>query len=159
MAGEGAVVAAAAGDGADRRMVHRVGRPRRRAGVAVAALHRAARNVRRRHERLRTRCSFAGVGTVVAGAARRAANRRVVHCIGREACSRIGVAIATLKRSGRNMRRRGQASCGGAVVAARTVGVGRRMGKRGTSPSRGAGVTGRALSCGGDVTRSLALRT
>ena len=53
---------AAASDGADRRMVHRVGRPRRRAGVAVAAL----------------------------------------EC------------------PGRNMRRRGQASCGGAVVAPRT---------------------------------------
>ena len=113
-------MAAAASDGADRRVVHRVGRPRRRAGVAGAARHRAARDVRRRDERLRTRCSFAGVGTVVAAAARRAANRRVVHCIGREACSRIGVAIATLKRSGRNMRRRGQASCGGAVVAPRT---------------------------------------
>ena len=41
-------MAAAASDGADRRMVHRVGRPRRRAGVAVAARHRAARNMRRR---------------------------------------------------------------------------------------------------------------
>jgi len=41
-------VAAAASDGADRRMLHRVGRPRRRAGVAGAARHRAARDVRRR---------------------------------------------------------------------------------------------------------------
>ena len=48
MAGEGAVVAAAAGDGADRRMVHRVGRPRRRAGVAVTALECPGRKMRRR---------------------------------------------------------------------------------------------------------------
>ena len=48
MAGEGAVVAAAASDGADRRMVHRVGRPRRGAGVAIAALECAGRNMRRR---------------------------------------------------------------------------------------------------------------
>ena len=41
-------MAAAAGDGADRRVIHRVGRPRRRAGVAIAARHRAARDVRRR---------------------------------------------------------------------------------------------------------------
>ena len=41
-------MAAAASDGADRRMVHRVGCPRRRAGVAGAARHRAARDVRRR---------------------------------------------------------------------------------------------------------------
>ena len=151
-------MAAAASDGADRRVVHRVGRPRRRAGVAVAARHRAARDVRRRDQRLRPRCPFAGVGAVVAGAARRAADRRMIHRVGREACSRIGVAIATLKRSGRNVRRRGQASCGGAVVAARTVGVGRRMGKRGAGPCRGAGVTGQAFCRGGDVTWSLALR-
>ena len=43
----------------------------------------------------------------------------MIHRVGREACSRIGVAIATLKRFGRNVRRRGQASCGGAVVARR----------------------------------------
>ena len=41
-------MAGAARRAADRRMVHRIGRPRRRAGVAVAALHRPARNVRRR---------------------------------------------------------------------------------------------------------------
>ena len=56
----------------------------------------------------------------MAGAARRAANRRVVHCIGRETCGRVGVAIATLQRSSWDVRRRGQASCGGAVVARRT---------------------------------------
>ena len=41
-------MAAAASNGADRRMVHRVGRPRRRVGVAVAALECAGRNMRRR---------------------------------------------------------------------------------------------------------------
>ena len=41
-------MAAAASDAADRRMVHRVGRPRRRVGVAVATLECRARNMRRR---------------------------------------------------------------------------------------------------------------
>ena len=41
-------MAAAASDGADRRMVHRVGRPRRRAGVAIAALKRPGWDVWRR---------------------------------------------------------------------------------------------------------------
>ena len=92
------------------------------------------------------------------GTARRAADRRMVHRVGREACRRIGVAIAALKRSGWDVRRGGQASCCGAVVAARTVGVGRRMGKRGAGPCRCAAVTGRAFSRGGNVTCSLTLR-
>ena len=41
-------MAAAASDGADRRVIHRVGGPRRRAGVAVAAFERPGRNMRRR---------------------------------------------------------------------------------------------------------------
>ena len=89
--------------------------------------------------------------------ARDAADRRMVHRVGSEACRRIGVAIAALKRPGWDVRRGGLASCGAAVVAARTVGVGRRMGKRGAGPCRCAGVTGRALRRGGNVTCSLAL--
>ena len=201
----GAVMAGVAAAGADRRMVHRIGREAWRGiDVTIAALDSRHRDVRRRGHSgrggavvatrtvgvgrrvgkrgagprccagvtgrafcrgcdvtrslaLRPRCPFAGVGAVVAGAARRAADRRVVHRVGRPR-RRVGVAVAALECPGRNMRRRGQASCGGAVVATRTVGVGRRVGKRGASPCRGAGVTGRAFCRGGDVTWSLALR-
>ena len=56
----------------------------------------------------------------MAGTARRAADRRMVHRVGGEACRCVGVAIAALKRAGWDVRRGGQASCGGAVVARRT---------------------------------------
>jgi len=180
--------------GADRGMVHRIGREaRRRVAVAVAALNPCHRDVRRRghagrcrtivaaraigvgrrmgecaarparegrgrarmtgfaistvgrhvaRPRRRAECArraLARIGTVVAGIAPAGADRRMTryaHRIGREARCRVGVAIAALNSRYRDVRRRGHAGRRGAVVAARTVGVGCRVRECAARPSR-----------------------
>jgi len=190
LAGVGAVVAGVAAAGADRTVVHRVGREARRSiGMAVAALDPGHRNVRRRYhtgrrcavvaartvgiggrmgecsalpagerrgrarmtchavlaagrhvagERRRALCTFralTGVGAVVAGIAAAGADRTVVHRVGREACCRIGVAVAALNSCRRNVRRRCHAGRGGAVVAARAIRIGCGVDEGATAPA------------------------
>ena len=99
---------------------------------------------------LRALGAFTRIGTVVAGVAAAAAHRRVRHRVGRETRCSIRVAVAALHDAGRNMWRRGQAQCGGAVVATRTIGVARLMRVGATGPtvegrSRG-GVAGDAVA-------------
>ena len=81
----------------------------------------------------------------------------MLHRISREARGRIGVAVAALNSRNWDVRRRGHASCRGAVVAARAIGVGCRVGEGGARPARRVLVTGRAVGRGGDVTCALAL--
>ena len=98
---------------------------------------------------LRALGAFAGVGAVVAGVAAARAHRRVVHRIGDEARRRVGVAVAALDAGRRDMRRRGLAGRGRAVVTARAVGVGRLMGVSAAGPTgeacRRARMTGDAV--------------
>ena len=77
-------MAAAASDGADRRMVHRVGRPRRRAGVADAALECPGRNMRRRGQ--------AGCGGAVVARRTSASDTGMVERHARKETHRILVA-------------------------------------------------------------------
>ena len=114
---------------------------------------------------LSTTGALAGIRSVVAGITPAGGDRRVTHRIGRETRCRVGVAVAALDPSHRNVRRRGLAGRGGAVVAARAIGVGRRVNVGAPSPAgKGrcrAGVTGDAVAAvGGDVTgeRCRALR-
>ena len=90
----------------------------------------------------------------------------MAHRIGREACCRIGVAVAALDGRHRNVRWRRQTGRGGAVVAGRAVGIGGRVGELAARPAgkaRGrAGVAGDAIfAIGRDVAgeRRRALRT
>ena len=92
------------------------------AGHAILAIGRDVTGIRR--SPLRTFGALARIGAVVAGVAAGAAHRRVVHRIGVEARRRIGVAIAALHDTGRNMRRRGQAGRGQTVVAIRAIRIG-----------------------------------
>ena len=101
--------------------------------------------------------ALARVGAVVAGVAAGAADRRVVHRVGDEARRRVGVAVAALHGTGRNVRRRRQPGRGGAVVAARAIGVARLVDVGAAGPAgeaRGrAGVAGDAVAAAGrDVT-------
>ena len=80
----------------------------------------------------------------------------MTHGVGREARCRIGMAIAALNRCHRNVRRRGHAGGGGAVVTARAIGIGGRVSKLAARPAREsrcrAGVTGNAIGAiGRDV--------
>ena len=116
---------------------------------------------RERRRALRARGAFAGERAVVAGVAAAGADRRVTghaHRVGRKTRRRIDVAVAALNARHRNMRRRLQAGRGGAVVAARAVGVGGRVGVFAARPAgegRGragvAGLTVAAIGC--DVAR------
>jgi hypothetical protein len=110
------------------------GESRGRAGVtgdAVAAVGRDVTGERRRA--LRALSSLTGERAVVTGVAAAGADRRVTghaHRVGGKARGRIGMAIAALNTRHRNVRRGLHASRGGAVVAARAIGVGRRVGER-----------------------------
>ena len=77
----------------------------------------------------------------------------MVHRVGRKACSRIGMAAAALNPRHWDVRRRGHAGRGFAIVTARAVCVGRRMGEFSTGPAgeaRGrARVTGNAIGAVG----------
>jgi hypothetical protein len=77
--------------------------------------------------RLSAAGALPGIRSVVAGVASAGADRRVVHRIGRETRRRIDVTIAALECHHRDMRRCRHAGRGGAVVAARAIGVGRRV--------------------------------
>ena len=98
---------------------------------------------------LRALGALGRVGAVVAGIAAARAHRRVVHRVGDEARRRVGVAVAALDAGHRNVRRRGLAGRGRAVVTARAIGVGRLVGVGAARPAgegRGrAGVTGDAV--------------
>ena len=108
---------------------------------------------------LRTVGAFPGERAVVAGVAAAGADCRVArhaHGIGCEIRSRVGVAIAALNSGHRHMRWRLHTGCGGAVVAARAIGIGRRMGELPPCPAgearRSAGVTADAVAAiGRDV--------
>ena len=97
--------------------------------------------------------ALAGIRSVVAGIAPAGGDGGVAHRIGRETRGRIGVAVAALDRCHWNVRRRRHAGRGGAVVTARTVGIGRRVGEFPACPTgegRGcAGVTGNAVAAVG----------
>ena len=153
--GRGGAVVATRTVGVGRRVGKRGAGPRCCAGVTGRAFCRGCDVTR--PLALRPRCPFAGVGAVVAGAASDGADRRVVHRVGRPR-RRVGVAVAALECPGRNMRRRGQASCGGAVVARRAAAGDPGVIEGRSCPCCCAGVTGRAFCRGGDVTWSLALR-
>jgi len=85
-------------------------------GNAIGTIGRHMAGERRRaHRALR---ALAGIGTIVTGIAPAAADRGVVHRVDREACCRIVVAVAALDSCYRDVRRRGVAGRGGAVVAA-----------------------------------------
>jgi hypothetical protein len=92
--------------------------------------------------------SLSGVDAVVTGVAAATADRRMVHGVGGEARRRIGVTIIALHDAGRNMRRRGHSGGGGAVVAARAIGVAGLVDVRATGPT---GETGRRLGMAGDA--------
>ena len=62
----------------------------------------------------------------MAGVATAGAHHRMRHRVGREAGRRIGVAAAALNAGHRNVRRRGQPQCVGAVVTGRAIRVGGR---------------------------------
>jgi len=113
--------------------------------VAVAAFECPGRDVRRRRQTLGAGRALAREAAVVAGGARHAGNRRVVHRVGREARRRVGVAVAALDGADRDVRRRRHAGCGGAVVAARAVGVGGRMLEGRAGEAGGAAVAGRTI--------------
>ena len=91
-----------------------------------------------------------GIGTVVAGVAAAAADRRVSHRVGDEACRRVGVAIAALDAGDRDMRRRGVAGCDRPVVAAYAIGIARLVGVNAARPTGEgggrAGVAGDAVA-------------
>ena len=83
--------------------------------------------------------SLACVDAVMAGIAAAAADRRVIHRVGREARSRVRMAIAALDRPGRNMGWRTHASCRRSIVASRAIRVG---GLVDVGPARPAGEAG-----------------
>ena len=85
---------------------------------------------------LRALGALARVGTVVTGVAAARAHRRVVHRVGDEARRGVGVAVAALDAGHRDMRRRGIAGRGRAVVTARAIGVARLMDVDGAGPAR-----------------------
>ena len=99
---------------------------------------------------LRALGALRGIGTVVAGVAAAAADRRMGHRVGGEARRRVGVAIAALDAGHRNMRRRGVAGRDRPVVAARAIGIARLVGVNAARPAgegRGrAGVAGEAVA-------------
>jgi hypothetical protein len=106
---------------------------------------------------LRTLRAFAGERAVVAGVAPAGADRAVIHGVGRKARCGVVVAVAALNSGYRNVRRRCHAGRGGAVVAARTIGVARSVGELAARPAgegrSRAGVTGDAVAAvGRDVT-------
>ena len=107
---------------------------------------------------LRALRSLAGERAVVTGVAAAGADRAVSHGVGREVRCRIGVAVAALNAGHRHVRRRLQTGRGGAVVAARAVGIGGRVGILPARPAgerRGrAGVAGNTVAAiGRDVAR------
>ena len=103
------------------------------AGDAIGAVGRYVAGERRcAHRALRP---LAGVGPIVARITPAGADRRVIHRVGREARSRIVVAVAALDSRHRNVRRRLHAGRSGAVVAARAVGIGCRVGERSARPA------------------------
>jgi len=149
----GTAVARCASSG-DAGMTERRPNEARGAGVAQAAvLAGLGREVVRRLA-LCAGGALADEAATVAGAAQNARHRRVVHCVGREACRGVGMAVAALDGSDRNVWRRGHAGCSGAVVAARAIGIGGGMDERRARKAARALVAGRAvLAVGRDVTR------
>src|SRR6516164_3944218 len=92
--------------------------------------------------------SLAGVGAIVAGVTARAGYQRgMVHRVGGEARSRIGVAVAALESTRRNVRRSGVASRSGTVVAVRAIGVGCRMDVGATGKARIAAAHSESMAC------------
>jgi len=86
------------------------------AGDAIGAVGRYVAGERcRAHRALR---ALAGIRTIVAGVTAAGADRRVTHCVSRKARRGIDVAIAALDSRHWDVRRRGVAGRGGAVVAA-----------------------------------------
>ena len=67
-------------------------------------------------------------------------HRGMTHRVGGEGRRRIGVAVAALHDTARNMRRRSHPGGGGAVVAARAIGIGGLVDVSATRPT---GETGR----------------
>ena len=106
---------------------------RRVAGGAVPSTGRHVAGIRCRS--LRALRAFARVRTVVAGVAAARAHRRMIHRVADEARCRIGVAIAALDASYRDMRRRGVAGRRRAIAAARAIGIAGLMDVDGTSPA------------------------
>ena len=163
--GHAAVVAIRAigvGRGVRKRSACPAGKGRSRADVTGDAVLAVGRNViGERRGAQRTACSFTGERTVVTGIAPAGADggmTRHAHGVGRKTCRRVGMAITALDSRHRNMRRRLHAGGGGAVMAARTVGVGGSMGKRSADPTDetrgGAGMAADAvLAIGRDMTR------
>ena len=96
----------------------------RRAGVTGNAVAAAGCDVAGiRCGALRTFRAFARIRAVMTGVAAGRAHRRVVHRVADEARCGLGVAIAALDASDRDMRWRRQAQRQCAVVAARAIGV------------------------------------
>ena len=128
-------------------------------GLAVAAVGRDVAGIGRGADCARG--ALAGERAVVTGVAAAGADRRMTrhaHRVGHKTRRRIGVAAAALNPGHRNMRRRLHTGRGGAVVAARAVGVGGRVGVFAARPAgerRGrAGVTGFTVAAiGRDVAR------
>jgi hypothetical protein len=130
--------------------------------VTSDAVLTVGRNVTgERRRALRALGSLAGERAVVTRVAAAGADRRMAwhaHGVGDKARCRVGVAVAALNSSHWNVRRRLHASRGGAVVAARAIGVGGRMFEcparpAGEGRSR-AGVTGDAVGAiGCDMSR------